>query len=48
MAAASVPEAPVNEHSKALAAKDEVRVAGQRLVPPPAGDAGGPENGRQS
>ena len=47
MPAAAVPEAAVNEDGKALAAKDEIGMAGHGLVPAPAGDAGGAEDGRQ-
>jgi hypothetical protein len=44
---AAMPEAAINEKSEALAGENEVGAAGQWLVPPPAGDVGGAQNGRQ-
>ena len=44
---AAVPEAAVNEDGQALTSENEVGTAGERLVPPPAGDAGGAQNGHQ-
>jgi len=46
--AAAVPEAAVNEYGQALTAEHEIRAAWQGLVPTPAGDPGGAENGGQS
>jgi hypothetical protein len=47
MPAAAVPKAAVNEDGEALAAEDEVGTAGQGLVPAPASDASGAEDGDQ-
>ena len=44
---AAVPEAAVNEDGQALSAKDEIGVAGKRLVATPAGNAGGAKDGSQ-
>ena len=46
--AAAVPEAAVHKDGEALAREDEVGAAWERLVPTPAGDAGGAQDGRQS
>lgn len=43
----TVPKAAINEKSEALAEENEVGVSRQWLVPPPAGDVGGPQDGRQ-
>ena len=45
MPAAAVPETTVNEHGEALCAENEIGLARQRLLPPPAGDVVGAENG---
>jgi hypothetical protein len=42
--AAAVPEAAIHKDRKALAGKDEVGAAWERLVPAPTGNAGGAEN----
>jgi hypothetical protein len=42
-----MPEAVINEYCKALAAENEIGVPRHRLVSPPAGDAGDPQNGRE-
>jgi len=42
--AAAVPETAVNEDGQPCLAEYEVGVAEQRLVPAPAGDAGGAED----
>jgi hypothetical protein len=42
-----MPEAAVNKDSQALAAENEIGVAGDRLVATPAGDVGGAKNGGQ-
>ena len=44
---AAMPEAAVHEDGEAGAAENEIRMAGNGLVPPPAGDAGCAKNGRQ-
>jgi hypothetical protein len=44
---ATVPETAVNEDGKALAPKDEIGTAWQRLMAAPAGDAGGTKDGRE-
>jgi hypothetical protein len=41
---APVPEAPVNEDGQTLFAEDEIGLAGQVDMPPPACDAGKPED----
>ncbi len=45
---AAVPETPINENCQPLAPEHEVRLAGQRLVTAPAGDALRPQNVGQS
>ena len=44
---AAVPETAVNEDGQSLAAKGEIRPAGKRQVPAPAGDASSAEDGCQ-
>jgi hypothetical protein len=41
---AAVPEATIHENSEPLLAKNEIGLAGQRLLPPPASNAVGAEN----
>jgi len=45
MARTSVPEATINEDGKAFASKDEIGMAEDGLVPAPAGDPGGAQDG---
>jgi hypothetical protein len=42
---ATVPEATIHEHGKPLLAENKIGLAGQRLLPTPARDAVGAENG---
>jgi len=43
----AMPEAAINEECDTSGGENEVGVARQWLVPPPAGDVGGPQDGRQ-
>jgi len=45
---ATVPETAVHENRESFATKDEIRFAGERLMPPPAGDAMCAEDGGKS
>jgi hypothetical protein len=45
MLRATMPETTVNENGKTLGAENEIGMAPKRLMPPPARNVGGAQNG---